>query len=362
MTTIVVLYDGITNSVFQSQVLEPILQEHRANPARITLLISFESTAWSTEKIQQYISHAQITVIILKKLPFIGTVSLRHAARQLKKFLAHQQRYTLRARGPLAGWICQQAATINCSDLTIQARGLLTQEYLFTHQSYWWLKKIVHTIRAQQFFALEYAVYSSATTHTITTHIEAVSPALKQYLIATFDAPAHTISVATHDLPAPIAPEQRMQWRTETRAELHIAPTSYVYCYNGSAKPWQCPQETIDYFVSQLHAQADSMLLVLTQDVDFFTQLLRTNNVDQKNYRVLQVPHQKIYRYLAAADTGILIREHQVINWTSRPTKALEYEALGLAIHHNQTIAWLTDPDARVHMPPLHQQSQRTTD
>jgi hypothetical protein len=50
-----------------------------------------------------------------------------------------------------------------------------------------------------------------------------------------------------------------------------------------------------------------------------------------------------IYHYLAAADIGIIFRKPHIINWISRPTKILEYQAVGLKIIHNNTVAMLAD-------------------
>jgi len=50
-----------------------------------------------------------------------------------------------------------------------------------------------------------------------------------------------------------------------------------------------------------------------------------------------------LYVYLAAADYGLLFRHKDIINWVSRPTKMLEYQAVGLKIIHNNTIEWLSE-------------------
>lgn len=357
MKHITVIYDGIENSVFQSQVLEPLLQNTHSQQ----LLISFEKTSWPLTKIHNAIPH-HIDVIVLKKIPFLGAISLRYATWQLKNILTRHNNYTLQARGPLAGWICLHAATSACTSLTIQARGLLAEEYRYAHQTTVGLKKIIHTLRAHQLFNLEDTVYNCTYTTAYPVIIEAVSPALKQYLIDYFYTPESLITIATQDIPAPIDRKIKLQWRHEVRAELNIPDNTHLYCYSGSAKPWQCPTETLEYFIQLLQKNSQSILLMLTQDTELFIHMLARTNISVTNYRILHVPHKKIYRYLAACDTGIILREHHVINWTSRPTKALEYEAAGLEIAHNQSIAWLTDPAFRVHRQPTLQQSQKTTD
>jgi hypothetical protein len=45
--------------------------------------------------------------------------------------------YELRARGPLAGRIALRVYTKKCTQLVIQARGILAEEYAFTNQASW---------------------------------------------------------------------------------------------------------------------------------------------------------------------------------------------------------------------------------
>ena len=65
--------------------------------------------------------------------------------------------------------------------------------------------------------------------------------------------------------------------------------------------------------------------------------------INKQNYIIKTVAYSEIYKYLSAADYGIIFREINVLNWISRPTKALEYEAVGLKIIHNNTVKWLVD-------------------
>jgi hypothetical protein len=58
-------------------------------------------------------------------------------------------------------------------------------------------------------------------------------------------------------------------------------------------------------------------------------------------YFVLSVEPKKLDRYLCACDSGLLFRDKDIINWVSRPTKMLEYQAAGLQVIHNHTIDWL---------------------
>ncbi len=366
-----IVCDGIDSSVFHGQVFQPLLELKKSSPETPISIVSFEY-ACDLEKIHaliktKFLTTEAISFVLYKKYSFIGWPNLWLAARQLKKFLGSLPAYTIRARGPLAGAIALRAATIpQCQELIIQARGLAAAEYLYDHEqdkqknvhkninnpiisSVFAQQKCIerrystyiYRLRTRQFENLERSVYALHTKLPAT--IEAVSPALKEYLVKEFGAPADKITIAHQDIPPAIAPELHAAWAREVRTELAIPETAHVYCYSGSIKPWQCPDLTIDFFKQELQKNSDSYLLVLTQDKNQFEKLLHESKIPANNYRVKTVAHDQVYRYLSACNTGILFRKPHVVNWVSRPTKALEYRAAGLTIAHNNTVAYLKE-------------------
>ncbi len=370
-----IIYDGIGSSVFPGQVLAPLKTYQKESSTTSVYIVSFEyardyKAAYTLieKKFSGMLlekAHVQHTIfastnntnkncppisfILFKKYPFIGSLNLSLAAYQLKKFLRQLPSYTISARGPIAGAIAVRAAhTQRCQELVIQARGLVAAEYAYdqeqkNHKKKPWgkLRAWIHHLRAQQFEKLEKKVYALRTQLPAT--IECVSPALKTYLIQTFHAPAVKITIAQHDIPPLFTREQLETWKKEVRRELAIPEKASVYCYSGSVKPWQCPDLTIDFFARQLQNNPENYLLILTQEKDQFEKLLAQSSIAPKNYRIFTVAHDQVYRYLAACDMGILFRRPHVVNWVSRPTKALEYRAAGLAIAHNNTVAYLQD-------------------
>jgi hypothetical protein len=191
-------------------------------------------------------------------------------------------------------------------------------------------------MRYKTLFRLEQRVYSLF--HPKLT-FEAVSPALKNYLITKFGCRA-SIIIAQQDIPASVQPLLRQQWRIEMRQKFSLSQDTLVYCYNGSAKPWQCARESIEYFKNINDKKTH--LLILSADTKEF-ETLCSELLSPHTYTLLYVAHADIYRYLALADFGILFRKNHVVNWVSRPTKALEYISVGLKIIHNQTIAYLSE-------------------
>ena len=83
----------------------------------------------------------------------------------------------------------------------------------------------------------------------------------------------------------------------------------------------------------------------MTPDKNKFIEACGKQNIAKQHYAVLNVGAQDVYKYLAAGDYGLLFREPDVVNWVSRPTKMLEYQAVGLKIIHNKTVAWLADQE-----------------
>jgi len=336
-----VLYDSITNSIFESQVLQPLIKRSKAYPKTKILLISFEKNQPSKKQLAAISLYKQIEIIILKRRPFLGMLSLKPATKTLHNIFKKLPAYVVCARGPHAGWISVQASKdIDCKQITIQARGLLAEEYAYVHHNkkspFTWL----HHMRKKQFQKLEQLTYGHHH-QKISVLFQAVSPALKEYMIQNYSTNSDRITIARDDLPEPIPKAQLLAYYTATRTKLGIGPSTRVFCYNGSAKPWQCPEKIVQFFVEQQKKENKSFLLILSQDKKQFEKLLKKYRVDPSHFYVCTIPHHEIYHYLAACDRGLLFREKNIINWVSRPTKALEYKVAGLEIIHNNTVQWL---------------------
>jgi hypothetical protein len=339
------LYDGVRNSVFQSQVLKPLLDDLEKNINMQISIVSFEKSIPSPNDIENLFGkHDRLNFIFFTRQSFYGRYSLIAAIYKIKNILKSNQVNQIIARGPLAGYITLKALSkLNFNTpVLIQARGLCAQEYRYAHKSDRnILKQIINKFIIKSFNNIENYVYNSWTAKTFNLKIEAVSPALKDYLIHVFHAEPSKIVIATKDIPKSIDKCQAVAWKSRTRDELGIPEDAIVYCYSGSFKPWQCASQTIESFSFQYFKNSKSFMLILTQDKDVFKAELNKFKIPSGNYKIVSVNPDDILRYLCAADFGMLLREQDVINWVSRPTKMLEYQACGLKIVHNNTIAWL---------------------
>lgn len=336
-----VLYDGIEHSIFGGQVLAPLLKKLVRNKSLIVTLISFEKTYPSEKKINSLQKlHPRLHIKLFRKTFFLGWLSLIFGSQQLYSYLEPLKEYILIARGPLAGLIAQKARTQTCTHLTLQARGLLAEEHAFSYTQRSFIIRWIYALRTQQLAYWEQKAYKYKTTLPFT--IQAVSNALKSYLIIRYNLSESTITCNQQDdTPIPIKPAQRTTLRSTLRTKLKIPKDCSVYVYNGSAKPWQCPEETILFFKKQREQNPHAFLLLLTTDIKIFKKICRQQKLPLNTYKIITVSHKNVLSYLCVADQGILLREKNIINWVSRPTKYLEYKAAGLSIIHNHTVAFI---------------------
>lgn len=345
---ICIIYDGIKNSVFKSQVLQPLLNELDANINLTITLLSFER---KMVNVQAVIQHDRIRVIFAHRLPFWGKISLLYAWLRCITTMRGMSADCIIARGPLAGYIAMSMikwGTITTERCIIQARGLCAQEYRYVHSK----KKQTLFQRAYQpavyhsLEAIERNVYAlKSKKRNCGLNIEAVSPALKKYLIEYFNADADQITIAQDDFMRSLTQQVRQQARIEIRQTLSIGIDRQIYCYSGSYKPWQCVDLMLSSFVAKSRDDQRAFLLILTPDVLLFSRALEQTIIESASYMVLNVATIDLLNYLCAADYGFMLREDDIINWVSRPTKMLEYQAAGVSILHNKTIAWLVEQE-----------------
>lgn len=351
-----VVYDSICNSVFHGQVIAPLIKKLKRGDFGRVYIVSFELHKPDKKIVDAIVDqHSALSLIILKKNSFITPLFLFLEIKRLKKYLKFLEQaspeqappepalfdnYELIARGALAGYIAQRALdSEKCQSVTIQARGLLAEEYAYTHQNGSFLKKHFYRWRETQYSKIEQSVYEKKRNNIYT--IEVVSRALQEYLVETFGADSASCTLASDDVPAKIDESYIVQWRDEIRKKLKIPSYFTVYCFSGAAKPWQCPHLVVDFFKKQYAQNKNVFLLVLTQDVSFFQQAL--SKFPNDNYHLSFVKHEDVYKHLASADIGLVFREPGIVSWIARPVKAMEYEAAGLNIIHNSTVDWLVE-------------------
>jgi len=340
-----IVYDGIENSVFQSQVVDPINKQITNNKTIQFTILSFEKKLNKSKLLNLIQNNPKIKFIIAKKMPFLGRLSLLYATKFLRSFLYKNNFYEVITRGPLAGYITLKALknSTNISKLTIQARGLCAEEMRFSTQfsKQSLLKKILNPFLYKEYKKIEFEAYCKKTI-TFKYEIESVSNGLKEYLIKEFNADKNKITIAQNDIPAILEPQKIIKYKEIYRQKLEIPSSKIIYCYSGSSRPWQCGKETIEYFKKKYVEDKNSFLLIFSQDQKEFEKIIQNLNLEKECYKILSVKPNELIYYLCACDFGLLFRQKDIINWVSRPTKMLEYKSAGLEIIHNNNIEILT--------------------
>ncbi len=343
-----IVYDGVAHSVFAGQVLDPAVRYCTEHDEHAVTIVSFEKRKPSQKLLDTYNQmHPRVRIVIKRRLPFLGIVSLLPALYQLKRFLRSIGSCQIKARGPLAGWLAVQATRKSrCTSLVIQARGLLAEEYWHRHgNGAQMFVRVFHIWRHMALNTIEQYVYGTKSKTELSIRIEAVSNAMKEHLIGIYGADSARIDIAADDIPQRYDPALVAQWRQATRAELGIPQNAQVYCYSGSLKSWQTPDDIITFYKQKRATNSNSFLLLLTTDQEHFTSALAQHDLPMTNIVIRHVPYTDMYRYLSAADTGLLFRQQHIVSWVARPVKAMEYQSVGLDVIHNGTVGWLQEQE-----------------
>jgi hypothetical protein len=348
------IYDGIQNSVFQSQVLQPLLKQLENNPHLEITLVSFERKLPRKSIILRLIpTHNRLHFVICRRLPFFGINSLKFGIYQLSKLFGYIRTDQIIARGPLAGYIAIHSQSTDSQSrpnispiITIQARGLCAEEHAFAHKTekQKWYKRILFRIIYRALKKVEKEAYSKkeSLTYVRDVRIEAVSPALTDYLIKEFHADRTKITIAQNDIPEKITPAKKTEWHAAIREKLGLPKEKRIFVYAGSAKPWQCAKETIEWFQKKREVEQNNFLLILSQDKKNFAYFAEKYQLPTESYLIRSIHPTELIQYLSACDSGLLFRKKDIVNWVSRPTKMLEYQSARLQIIHNNTIGWLS--------------------
>jgi len=112
-------------------------------------------------------------------------------------------------------------------------------------------------------------------------------------------------------------------YREEYRKKLVIPETTTVFVYSGQCQKWQMAEETIDFYKKIENVNANTFLLILTNEIEKFNKIVTDLKIER--YSVISVPYNDVPRYLDTADYGFCLRADHIINVVASPTKVLEY-------------------------------------
>jgi glycosyltransferase involved in cell wall biosynthesis len=119
--------------------------------------------------------------------------------------------------------------------------------------------------------------------------------------------------------------------RKAVRKELEIEGR-LVVIYSGSFNRWSKPEFILkEYNNIKKNTDTDTVLVVLTRQVDIINNVLKANLKDDE-YKIYTVSNAQVNNYLNAGDIGLLIREDHPVNQYASPTKFSEYLGTGLPV------------------------------
>jgi glycosyltransferase involved in cell wall biosynthesis len=75
-----------------------------------------------------------------------------------------------------------------------------------------------------------------------------------------------------------------------------------------------------------------AFLLVLTGDIETFTELCRDAGIPSADFLITSCPHKEVAGTACAADVALLLRSDNVVNRVASPTKFAEYLSMGVPV------------------------------
>ena len=133
--------------------------------------------------------------------------------------------------------------------------------------------------------------------------------------------------------------------RERRRRELGLKD-QFTVVYSGSLDGWYLTEKMVDFFAALLKGNQQAHLLWLTNgSPERVRELMRSRDVETKNFSVLSVASAEVPSYLAAADAGLAFIKRCISKLASSPTKNGEYLACGLPLVIN---AGVGDSDALI--------------
>jgi len=107
----------------------------------------------------------------------------------------------------------------------------------------------------------------------------------------------------------------------------------FVLAYAGGTGSWQCVPEICDLFARVAERWPEAALLVFSWgDLDLVRRCLNRFGIDPNLCVLKRLDQSEVHEYLVAGDVGLLLREDQLLNHVSSPTKFAEYLAAGLPV------------------------------
>ena len=363
------IFDGVENTVFYSQIYQQIKQKVERKELFNPVIISFEKDPLQATYFYNanFADLKTTNVFIWQRMPLLGKWTLHLAAHRLKNFLAKNPTQKVICRGEAAAYILLKSIEFFiadqevkkkidldetsiknlCNEIEILIPGLASFEVLLKkkEQGIALLKsKIKMWFLFNLCTAIEQVVFSVNNFWRLSSKLKVTyvfaSKALKDYAIQHFELLPYicTVSEVVID---PIDWDKKMEARVIVRTKHGIDLDANIYCYSGGMQPWQSFDLCIEAFLEFAKKDEKAFFLVLTHHAPEAQELITQFKVPAHQYLILKLKPELLHTYHLACDFGMIFREANIVNWTSRPIKVIEYKQAGLLVLHNFTIEWV---------------------
>lgn len=248
--------------------------------------------------------------------PFLIDLSAKNLSKLLQT-LGVNDETIIHTRNELTGWLAQKALFMlnQQAKLLVDVRGTVKEEL----EDFFNGSRLVKKLKLYMMRQVSEVYHRSAAINT-------VSEALKNYLIDEFSAqeskiftiPCSANNTFIYDI------HQREAIRSQYGIDEHDMVVVFA---SGGANLWQKTDETV-------LSLAEKGYTVLN---------LSKHSIDHPKIISIFVHYSDMPKYLSAADIGIIIREHHIVNKVASPIKFAEYLACGLPVIANDGVEQIVD-------------------
>jgi glycosyltransferase involved in cell wall biosynthesis len=326
-TILYITYDGLTDSLGQSQILAYLKRLSRLNNKIVILSFEKEDLYKKTgENIRQIVDESGLTWVHLsytKKPPVASTLFDIYKGYRICKQLHQQHQFQLvHCRGYIPAILGRKMQKKFGLKFIFDMRGWWPDEKL---ESGYWDSSVFRPVY-QYFKRLERSFFADCDYAVSLTHKG------KEEIVGQKLADGDKVGVIPTCVDFEIFKERNAAVNTEVRGKLGVRDNEKVFVYSGSLGGNYDPETLIAVFKKFRQVYPDSFLLILSKDA-FTTDLQQLfKNAGIERMAMLNAPFTQVTNYLRAADVGFIYYKMSFSVIGRSPTKMGEYWASGVPV------------------------------
>lgn len=120
--------------------------------------------------------------------------------------------------------------------------------------------------------------------------------------------------------------------RRNIRGRLRLHDDDIVFCYAGGMSPWQRVDDIARVMSAVCRAERRCRMLILTKEIREAERILSEARFPDDRVFLCCCEHDEIFRFLSAADVGLIMRHTTAVNIVASPVKVAEYLGCGLPL------------------------------